>query len=91
MDDMVGQGPSKSHFNVPLFGGTSVGCELPPPQELVGIASVCQRSKKYPSQPAKTLLKDFFELNPPTVLDRRHTTLSLSANQKIQFARAFHL
>ena len=37
------------------------------------------------SEPAETLLKDFFELNPPTVLDPGHITSSASADQKIQF------
>ena len=64
MDGMVNQGPSTSHFNVPLFGGTSVGCELPPREEQGGIAIVCHRIEDYPIQSAKTLLKDFFELNP---------------------------
>ena len=90
-DDMVGQGPSTSYFIVPLFGGNFVGCELRPREELVGVAKVCQRSKYYSSQSAKTLLKDFFELTPPKVSDSRHTALSLSANQINQFARTIGL
>ena len=39
----------------------------------------------------KRLLKDFFELNSPTVLDPGHTITSLSADQMIQFARAVGL
>ena len=46
------------------------------------------RTKYYPSQSAKSLLKDFFELNPPTHLDAMHHTTSFSADQMIQFARA---
>ena len=49
------------------------------------------RVKYYPSQSAKSLLKDFFELNPPTHLDPSHPTTSFSADQMIQFARAVGL
>ena len=78
---MVRQGPYTSHFKVPLFGKTSVGFELPAREELLGIANVCQRSKYYPSQSATTSLKDFFEFNPPTVLDPSHITLVLSSTR----------
>ena len=47
-----------------------------------------ERSKYYPSQSAKSLLKDFFKLNPPTHLDATHQMTSFSADQMIQFARA---
>ena len=50
-----------------------------------------EKSKYYPSQSAKSLLKDFFELNPPTHLDPSHPTTSFSADQMIQFARAVGL
>ena len=50
-----------------------------------------ERSRYYPSQSAKSLLKDFFELNPPTHLDPSHPTTSFSADQMIQFARAVGL
>ena len=50
-----------------------------------------EKSRYYPSQSAKSLLKDFFELNPPTHLDPSHPTTSFSADQKIQFARAVGL
>ena len=49
------------------------------------------RTKYYPSQSAKSLLKDFFEHNPPTHLDATHQTTSFSADQMIQFARAVGL
>ena len=45
------------------------------------------RTKYYPSQSAKSLLKDFFEHNPPNHLDAAHLTTSFSADQMIQFAR----
>ena len=50
-----------------------------------------RKSRYYPSQSTKSLLKDFFELNPPTHLDPSHPTTSFSADQMIQFARAVGL
>ena len=50
-----------------------------------------EKSRYYSSQSAKSLLKDFFELNPPTHLDPSHPTTSFSADQMIQFARAVGL
>ena len=50
-----------------------------------------ERTKYYPSQSAKSLLKDFFGLNPPAHLDPSHPTTSLSAGQMIQFARTVGL
>ena len=91
MDDMAYQGHSMSLLLVPLFVRASVGCELPPREEIIGKVNVCQRSKYYPSQSAKTLLKDFFEVNPPKFLDAGRTTTFLSADQKIQFARGVGL
>ena len=49
------------------------------------------RTKYYPSQSAKSFLKDFFEHNPPTHLDAAHRTTSFSADQMIHFARAVGL
>ena len=50
-----------------------------------------EKSRYYPSQCAKSLLKDFFELHRPTHLDPSHPTTSFSADQMIQFARAVGL
>ena len=50
-----------------------------------------EKSRYYPSQSAKSLLKEFFELNPPTHLGPSHPTTSFSADQMIQFARAVGL
>ena len=50
-----------------------------------------EKSRYYPSQSAKSLLKDFFELNPPTHLDPSHPTTFCSADQMIQFSRAVGL
>ena len=47
-----------------------------------------ERTRYYPSQSAKSLLEEYFELNPPTHLDPSHATTSFSADQLIQFARA---
>ena len=91
IDDMIGQGPSTSHFNDPLFGGTSVGSEMPPREELIAHENFSTKREYYPDQSATTLLEDFFVLNPPTLLDPGHTTTSLSADQMIQFSRAVGL
>ena len=50
-----------------------------------------QKSRFYPSQSAKSLLKVFFELNPPTHLDPSHPITSFSADQLIRFTRAVRL
>ena len=50
-----------------------------------------ERTRYYPSQSAKSLLKDCFEMNPPTHLDPSHPTTSFSVDQMIQFARAVGL
>ena len=50
-----------------------------------------ERTRYYPNQSAKSLLKDCFEMNPPTHLDPSHPTTSSSADQMIQFARAVGL
>ena len=62
----------------------------------VGLSSVSTalevaRTKCYPSQSAKSQLKDFFDLNPPTHLDPAHHTTSFTADQMGQFARAVGL
>ena len=49
------------------------------------------KDRYYPSHSAKSLLREFFELNSPTHLDFSHPTTSFSAYQKIQFARAVGL
>ena len=49
------------------------------------------RTKYCPSQSAKSLLKDFFEHNPPTHLDATYQATKFSADQKIQFAWAVGL
>ena len=50
-----------------------------------------EKSRYYPSQSAKSLLKKIFELNPPTHPDPSHPTTSFSADQMIQFAQAVGL
>ena len=80
------------------FVGTRMGDEgegmvrVPPVDEVFGQEAVAkERTRYYPSQSAKTLLKECFELNPPTHLDPSHPTTSFSADQMIQFARAVGL
>ena len=64
---------------------------ISPLEELPAQEKFPQLSRFYPSQSARTLLKHFSELNPPTVLVPGHTTTSLSTDQMIQFARAVSL
>ena len=80
------------------FAGTRMGDDgegmvrIPAVGELFGQeAAPKERTRYYPSQSAKSLLKDCFEMNPPTHLDRSHPTTSFSADQMIQFARAVGL
>ena len=49
------------------------------------------KGRYYPSRFANSLLKDFFELNPPTDLNPSHPKTSFSADHMIQFARAVGL
>ena len=77
------------------FVGTRMGDEgegmvrILPVAEMFGQeAALKERTKYYPSQLAKSLLKDCFQLNPPTHLDPSHPTTSFSAGHVIQFARA---
>ena len=46
------------------------------------------RSKYYPSESARTLLKECFADNPPVQLDPRQQVTGMSSDQMIQFARA---
>ena len=80
------------------FVGTRMGDEgegmvrNPRVDEMFGQeAALKERTSCYPSQSAKSLLKDCFEVNPPTHLDPNHPTTSFSADQMIQFARAVGL
>ena len=80
------------------FGGTRIGGEgectvrIPPVDDMLGQeVAAKERTRCYPSQSAKSLLKEYFEMNPPTHLDPRHPTTSFSADQIIQFARAVGL
>ena len=49
------------------------------------------RSKYYPSESARTLLKECFADNPPVQLDPHQQLTGMSSDQKIQFARAVGL
>ena len=49
------------------------------------------RSKYYPSESARTLLKEGFAANPPVQLDPHQQLTGMSSDQMIQFARAIGL
>ena len=49
------------------------------------------RSKYYPSESARTLLKECFADNPPVQLDPHQQLTGMSSDQMIQFARAVRL
>ena len=49
------------------------------------------RSKYYPSESARTLLKECFAANPPVQLDPHQQLTGMSSDQMIQFARAIGL
>ena len=54
---------------------------VPPVDEMFGQqAAPTERTRYYPSQSAKSLLKKCFEMNPPTHLDPSHPTTSFSAD-----------
>ena len=78
--------------------GVRVGSEgegmvrIPPVDEMLGQeVAAKEETRYYPSQWAKSLLKECFEMNQPAHLDPSHPTTSLSADQMIQFARAVGL
>ena len=75
------------------MGGEGEGMVRIPPVEEMFLQEVTAKAKTryYPSQSAKSLLKEYFELNPPTHLHRGHATTSFSADQRTQFARAVGL
>ena len=80
------------------FVGTHVDDEgegmvrVPSVDEMFGQeAAPKEKTRYYPSQSAGSLLKDCFEMNPPTHLDPSHPTTSFRADQTIQFARAVGL
>ena len=65
---------------------------IPPVDEMFGQeVAPKERTRYYTSQSAESLLKDCFEMNPPTHLDPSHPTTGYSADQMIQFALAVGL
>ena len=80
-------------FVGPRLGGEREGMVcIPSVGEMLGEqVAAKEKTRYYPSQSAKSLLKECFEINPPTHLDPSHPTTSFSADQKIQFARAVGL
>ena len=72
-------------------GGKSM-VRISPADELFGQKDIPeQRTNVHPSQSAKSLLQDSFQLSPPTNLDPSHPTTSFSANQMTQIAHAVGL
>ena len=75
-----------------MGGEGEVMLRIPPVDEIIGQgATPEERTRYYPSQSAKSLLKDCFEINPPTHLEPSHATTSFSADQMVEFARAVGL
>ena len=64
-----------------------LGCSGAPVQPGLGAG----RSKYYPSESARTLLKECFADNPPVQLDPHQQLTGMSLDQTIQFARAIGL
>ena len=88
---MVVQTMSTGRVGMPLWSGISLVFAVLRREKLSANGILSHRSMYYPSQSAKTLLKDFFVSNPHTLLDPGHTKINLSADQMIQFARAVGL
>ena len=73
-------GSSNEFFRVPTLGSST----------LLTVVEAT-RTKFYPSQSPKSLLKDFFQLNPFTHMVAAHQTTSLTPDQMIQLTKAFGL
>ena len=67
-------------MGLPCFSGSTV-------QQGLGT----RRSKFYPSDSARTLLRECFAYNPPIQLDPHQQLTGVSSDQRIQFARAIGL
>ena len=90
-DAMIVRGISAGQAVPYRYFSKNMRVEMPPLNELVAQERFSQKSTFYSCQSANTLSKDYFELNPPTVLDPGHTTNSFSANEMIQLAIAVGL
>ena len=91
IDSLIGRCAS-GRFGPSELSAGNVQTEMPLREEITVQEGLPQRSKYYPIQSAKTLLKDFFfAKNPPNVLNSGLTTTSVSADQTIYFARAVGL
>ena len=64
-DAMVGQCSSFRQAGLSKNPVGVAGNDMPPLEELTAAEKFSERSRYYPSQSANTLLKEFFELNPP--------------------------
>ena len=90
-DAMIGQFASTGRVGPAELFFASVNIEKPSRKKLTAQKKFTQRTKYYPSLSAKTLFNDFFESDPPTVLDPGHTTTSVSPDQVLRIARAVFL
>ena len=88
---LIGQSILTGRVGMLLFSETSLGFELPPREELNAHANFLQQSVYYLNLWAKTLLKDFFDIYPPTVHKLGHTTARVNGDQMIQVTRAVGL
>ena len=81
VDDVTGRGVCEfAELDLPGSSGATVQLDLG-----------AERSKYYPSESARTLLKECFADNPPVQLDPHQQLTGLSSDQMIQFAREIGL
>ena len=68
------------------------GSRISSADEFLGEDDLTQEwDRYYPSQSANSLMRIYFEINPPTYLGANHPTTIFSADQVIEFARAIGL
>ena len=91
IDTLVGQCSPSGKIGPSRFPVGFAGVDIPPLEELTAQGKFPQQSRYHRDQPAKTVLKDFFELIAVTLLDPSYTNLSLSSDQTIQSTRAVGL
>ena len=80
VDDVSGRVCEAAELDLPCSSGATM-------QRGMGAG----RSKYYPSESARTLLKECFADNPPVQLDPHQQLTGMSSDQMIQFARAIGL
>ena len=83
VDAMLGTHASVRPTGSSRFPAESSKVKRPTREELTAQENFSQHLRFYPSQSAKTLLKDFFEVKPSTISNLEHTTISLCADSII--------